>query len=205
MISNWIDHIENGNRIYLRRSGNVLEFKFERPRFSDTRLSFRWIMQVAEKRGLGSFRVDWTKMSKGGGKLGLSGYVYEVDCGKVVKLYKNKFDKLKRLMFKQPLIETTVYRKDEFSHFPPDSMRNPKFKSKFITGVVPILVNRKSLKELPHSYLCSKCADKLGGQWPDGHVATFHHDTCPYCGKGESLCCVTDYLWKGDKGLRVWD
>lgn len=59
-------------------------------------------------------------------------------------------------------------------------------------------------EELPHSYICSECAEKKGGKWPEGHCATFHHSDCPYCEKPKALANVGDWNWpdKKPRGLR---
>jgi len=44
-------------------------------------------------------------------------------------------------------------------------------------------------------YICNDCADKRGGKWPEGHVATFHDGTCGFCGQRAGLCAVDDYDW----------
>lgn len=31
------------------------------------------------------------------------------------------------------------------------------------------------------SWVCSECAKKAGGKWPDGHLGTFHDDECGVC------------------------
>jgi len=53
-------------------------------------------------------------------------------------------------------------------------------------------------------YLCSECANKLGGKWPEGHVATFHFGDCDVCGKNKSLANVGDWNWpdKKHRGMR---
>lgn len=45
-------------------------------------------------------------------------------------------------------------------------------------------------------YICSECAEEMGGEWPVGHAATCHADKCPYCGKRKCLACIGDYNWK---------
>ncbi len=37
-------------------------------------------------------------------------------------------------------------------------------------------------------YLCNQCACQVGGEWPEGHVATFHPNTCEICGTKQSVC-----------------
>ena len=57
---------------------------------------------------------------------------------------------------------------------------------------------------LPHGYICSECAEEKGGEWPEGHCATFHYNDCPYCGKRKALASVGDWNWPDRKprGLR---
>ena len=52
---------------------------------------------------------------------------------------------------------------------------------------------------LDSGFICSGCAERLGGVWPKGHVATMHAAECPYCGIEKSLANVGDWDW-GD-----WD
>lgn len=44
-------------------------------------------------------------------------------------------------------------------------------------------------------YLCFDCARKLGGKWPEGHVATCHGGLCPECGLEKSLASYDDWGW----------
>ncbi len=46
----------------------------------------------------------------------------------------------------------------------------------------------------PHAgSICGQCADKNGGVWPEGHVATFWGGECSFCHTEGMLCCVTDW------------
>lgn len=49
--------------------------------------------------------------------------------------------------------------------------------------------------ELPFSYICFPCANERGGKWPEGHCATCHNDTCPYCKAHSQLACISDWNW----------
>jgi len=53
----------------------------------------------------------------------------------------------------------------------------------------------------PHTgYICTECAKRLGGVWPDGHCATCHGGVCPECKEHKGLCSVDDWDWpKGSK------
>jgi len=53
-------------------------------------------------------------------------------------------------------------------------------------------------------YLCSECAEKLGGTWPDVHCATFHCAVCDVCKEQKSLANVGDWNWPDNKhrGMR---
>lgn len=46
------------------------------------------------------------------------------------------------------------------------------------------------------SYICRDCAKRLGGQWPEGHVATCHMGTCGWCLQTKSL--AHHYDWQLD-------
>lgn len=52
--------------------------------------------------------------------------------------------------------------------------------------------------------ICAECANKLGGTWPDGHVATFAFTICDCCGERKSTCDVGDWNWPDRKrrGMR---
>jgi len=54
-------------------------------------------------------------------------------------------------------------------------------------------------------YLCFQCARKLGGTWPDGHVATQHEGACNVCGELLGLCNVGDYDWPDGKARGMRD
>ena len=53
-------------------------------------------------------------------------------------------------------------------------------------------------------YLCAKCAESLGGTWPDCHCATFHTGQCDVCNERKSLANVGDWNWPDRKfrGMR---
>ena len=55
-------------------------------------------------------------------------------------------------------------------------------------------------KNIP-PYLCSDCAESLGGVWPEEHRATFHWDFCPYCGSNKGLASWDDWDWPDDVNL----
>jgi len=65
------------------------------------------------------------------------------------------------------------------------------------------VADRLCLK-LDHPYICAACAHERGGRWPDGHCATFHSATCPYCGVAKSLASIGDWNWadKVRRGMR---
>ena len=44
-------------------------------------------------------------------------------------------------------------------------------------------------------YICSDCAEDLGGVWPEGHVATFHEAKCDCCHKTAGLANIGDWNW----------
>ena len=37
------------------------------------------------------------------------------------------------------------------------------------------------LSDSINPYICSDCASKNNGKWPDGHIATWHYNTCGFC------------------------
>jgi hypothetical protein len=60
----------------------------------------------------------------------------------------------------------------------------------------------------PHYWICGSCAKKQGWKWPKGHCATMHSNTCPGCGKLETLsCAINDWLKPGQKKIDplLWD
>ena len=44
-------------------------------------------------------------------------------------------------------------------------------------------------------YLCGKCARENGGDWPEGHCATWHRGECNQCKAGADLCHWSDWNW----------
>lgn len=58
--------------------------------------------------------------------------------------------------------------------------------------------------KLEHPYICGDCAQKHGGKWPEGHVATFHMGMCEYCRATKGLANVGDWNWPDGvrRGLR---
>ncbi len=55
---------------------------------------------------------------------------------------------------------------------------------------------KKTRPKFPHYWLCSPCATKKGGKWPEGHYATVTHGTCPYC-KTQDVTIIpyVDFDW----------
>jgi hypothetical protein len=53
-------------------------------------------------------------------------------------------------------------------------------------------------------YICQPCAERYGGHWPAGHVATWHSGTCDICAKKKGVANVGDWNWPGGKrrGMR---
>lgn len=54
-------------------------------------------------------------------------------------------------------------------------------------------------------YICSYCAQKKGGIWPEGHCATIHIGKCDYCKKEKSLASIGDYNWDKQSFLDMRD
>lgn len=46
-----------------------------------------------------------------------------------------------------------------------------------------------------YDFLCAFCAVALGGQWPEGHVATWHNGMCSNCGEEKALAHHDDWAW----------
>jgi hypothetical protein len=44
-------------------------------------------------------------------------------------------------------------------------------------------------------YICRPCALKLNATVPKGHVATWHHGICDFCGEDTNLCHTSDWEW----------
>ena len=55
-----------------------------------------------------------------------------------------------------------------------------------------------------NGFICCACAERLGGKWPDDHLATMHHGECQVCGLGATLSNVGDWDWPDDRprGMR---
>lgn len=95
----------------------------------------------------------------------------------------------------------SVLRTSLFYH--PNGMSEEIRLEKWVTGKK----SKPKFKKvgLPHPYICFDCANQYGGKWPDGHCATAHTAECSYCKKEKQMVALTDFLWNGDKTLRVWD
>jgi hypothetical protein len=50
------------------------------------------------------------------------------------------------------------------------------------------------------TYVCDICAILNGGKWPVGHVATFHHGKCGWCGDSCSITSTREYGYPNFKG-----
>jgi hypothetical protein len=64
--------------------------------------------------------------------------------------------------------------------------------------------------DFPFYEICSQCAEKLGGKWPEGHIATMVLKTCEYCGgknqkEGEFISPYVDYDWPAKKTKHLRD
>ena len=51
-------------------------------------------------------------------------------------------------------------------------------------------------------YLCKTCAVALGGEWPEGHVATCHQGTCTVCKHQRGLAAPSDWQLGSDGNRR---
>lgn len=52
------------------------------------------------------------------------------------------------------------------------------------------------LKKLPHYWICSDCADRMGAKFPEGHICTSCMGDCGYCGTKDTRCTpVVDFDW----------
>lgn len=97
-------------------------------------------------------------------------------------------------------------RKDDKSFVELDGFKNAKefvdfFRKEYglpYTGYVHVWRDPKYKNPMDinsPSSICSDCAEKLGGEWPEGHCATFWTGECGYCNQKKMCCCVTDYKW----------
>ena len=59
-----------------------------------------------------------------------------------------------------------------------------------VTGVKKL---RQELEDYP-SWICYECGKKYG-TWKEGHLATFHRDTCGWCGRRTDCCEPRDYKY----------
>lgn len=41
--------------------------------------------------------------------------------------------------------------------------------------------------------ICKECAEKAGGKWPEGHLATCWVGECVVCGEEKSCCDTRDW------------
>lgn len=48
-------------------------------------------------------------------------------------------------------------------------------------------------------YVCTCCAEKAGGVWPQDHYATFSLGKCDACGWELAICSVSDWHWPQGK------
>ena len=44
-------------------------------------------------------------------------------------------------------------------------------------------------------WICSECAHKNGGRWPEGHLGAFHSDECGWCKETKSVTQPRDYCY----------
>ena len=59
------------------------------------------------------------------------------------------------------------------------------------------------LDERTSDAICHKCARRLGGKWPKGHLATRWTGDCGVCGKESGCVNVGDYDWPDKaRGMR---
>lgn len=43
--------------------------------------------------------------------------------------------------------------------------------------------------------ICKECAEKSGGKWPDGHLATCWVGECVVCDQEKECCDTRDWAW----------
>lgn len=43
------------------------------------------------------------------------------------------------------------------------------------------------------AWVCTPCAEKAGGIWPNGHVGTFHNGICHVCGELKAVTEPRDF------------
>lgn len=55
-------------------------------------------------------------------------------------------------------------------------------------------------KEYP-GYICSTCAKKNGGKWPEGRIATFHNGTCGWCKEKAGVCGARNWGYPKYEGI----
>ena len=51
-------------------------------------------------------------------------------------------------------------------------------------------------------YICSDCANAIGGEWPEHHVATFHNGECSICKHQKGLAAPSDWQLGRDGKIR---
>jgi hypothetical protein len=47
-----------------------------------------------------------------------------------------------------------------------------------------------------YQYICTDCAKKHGGIWPEGHFATFNDWHCEICDNKTNVCHVRNWNWR---------
>jgi hypothetical protein len=55
----------------------------------------------------------------------------------------------------------------------------------------------KHVRRIP-DILCSECAIRVGGQWPEGHIGTSNLDFCGICEEFKETCDKRDWYWPND-------
>lgn len=61
-------------------------------------------------------------------------------------------------------------------------------------------MKKEKLKvKFPHYWMCSPCAKKMGGVFPNGHVCTVMEGVCKYCNEARvTLVPWVDFNWPKD-------
>jgi hypothetical protein len=63
----------------------------------------------------------------------------------------------------------------------------------------------KLVMDFKHYWICYLCAAARGGKMPENHCCTVTQDKCPYCNVVCTVVPHVDFIWPGEKKLRVWD
>lgn len=56
-----------------------------------------------------------------------------------------------------------------------------------------------------YTYVCDRCARRMGWEWPEGQLGTMHNGRCDRCKQIRAVSNADDWIQRGRKREWLWD